>query len=108
LPGGGFDKTEKLFHDLKQQYPWLDNLTLKHYVSCYGMNTHRLLANTQVMKDLGIHFGHTIYQKEIDYLIKYEWAKTIDDIIWRRTKYGLYLSSKEEELLNDYIQNNTR
>lgn len=108
LPGGNFDKLENLYHDLQCKYPWLDSTILNHYINCYGTQTIDLLANSQSLNDLGQHFGHTLYQKEIDYLLKHEWARKIDDIIWRRTKYGLYLSKKQEEILNDYIQNNTR
>lgn len=105
LPGGNFDKTENLYHDLKNQYQWLDHLTLKHYISCYGARTFDLLTDCFSKQNLGIHFGHTLYQREVDYLIKYEWAKTIDDIIWRRTKYGLYLLKDEITQLTNYINN---
>ena len=105
LPGGDFDKTKNLYHDLKTQYCWLDSLILKHYISCYGMKTLDLLENCSSKQSLGTHFGHTLYQREVDYLIKHEWAKTIDDIIWRRTKYGLYLLKDEIAQLTNYINN---
>ncbi|MEE9337670.1 MAG: hypothetical protein V3U87_06290, partial [Methylococcaceae bacterium] len=49
-------------------------------------------------------FGHGLYQKEVEYLIHTEWALTADDILWRRTKLGLYFTQKEKEKLEIWIK----
>jgi len=51
------------------------------------------------MADLGQHFGGTLTMREIDYLIENEWVKTVDDILWRRTKLGLVLTEAERRYL---------
>ena len=35
-------------------------------------------------------------EREIDYLIRAEWAQTADDVLWRRTKLGLILTETEQ------------
>ena len=56
--------------------------------------------------DLGIHFGAGLYQREVEYLIRSEWAMTADDILWRRTKLGLRLSKDEADRLEDWLKEN--
>ncbi|MBL8641827.1 MAG: glycerol-3-phosphate dehydrogenase [Alphaproteobacteria bacterium] len=38
-------------------------------------------------------------EQTIRYFIDHEWARTIDDVLWRRTKWGLHLSLKEQAIL---------
>ncbi len=32
-----------------------------------------------------------------------EWARTSEDVLWRRTKQGLHFSREEVAALNDYM-----
>ena len=57
------------------------------------------------MHELGTHFGAGLYQAEVEYLCKYEWARTTDDILWRRTKLGLKFIPQEVEKLDQWLQN---
>ena len=41
-------------------------------------------------------------------LIATEWAMTADDVLWRRTKIGLQLSSAEARRLAAYMEDATR
>ncbi|MBY0544776.1 MAG: glycerol-3-phosphate dehydrogenase [Gammaproteobacteria bacterium] len=95
LPGGEISDYFAFLKQCKTHYPWLSEKLLNRYVSQYGTNIAHLLKNTAQLSDLGHYFGATLYEKEVRYLIDYEWAKTADDILWRRTKLGLYLSHDE-------------
>lgn len=53
---------------------------------------------------LGRHFGGTLYEAEVRWLIAREWALTAEDILWRRTKQGLFLTPEEARGLEDYIE----
>ena len=55
------------------------------------------------MADLGQHFGDSLYEQEVRYLVKHEWATTAEDIIWRRTKLGLQLEPSEVDLLENWL-----
>ena len=107
LPGGdlnGGDFNQFTFK-LKQQYPWLSENILFRYAKNYGTIAHKILDQMTQLEDLGQHFGAGCYAREIEYLVNHEWAQTCEDIIWRRSKLGLYLSSKEIEELKKYIFN---
>lgn len=84
-------------------YPWLNEAILIHYLKTYGTRTEMILNQCTHIDDLGKHFGDTLYQCEVDYLIKEEWATTIEDILWRRTKLGLNFSKEEKIQLNQYL-----
>jgi glycerol-3-phosphate dehydrogenase len=40
----------------------------------------------------------------VDYLIEKEWARSAEDILWRRTKQGLFASPEQVESLDHYLQ----
>ena len=44
---------------------------------------------------MGKYYGAGVYEAEIGYLIGFEFAKTAEDILFRRSKTGLFLSEKE-------------
>lgn len=105
LPGGDianadFDGFVKV---LKGQYLWLDDNVLQDYARNYGTRIHVLLANAASMADLGQHFSGPLYQAEVDYLVKNEWARTAEDILWRRSKKGLHVEPGAEAELQKYI-----
>ena len=37
------------------------------------------------------------------YLIEHEWAMTAEDVLWRRTKRGLRLSSEQAAALEEFM-----
>ena len=52
---------------------------------------------------MGEHFGHEFYLSELEYLIEHEFARTLEDVIWRRTKLGLWMSTEQKEKLSKAI-----
>jgi glycerol-3-phosphate dehydrogenase len=68
----------------------------------------RILANARSPSDLGIHFGHTLYAAEVDYLLAQEWAVEADDVLWRRTKCGLHLTAEERSAVAGYLRTRGR
>ncbi len=107
LPGG--DIPDQDFHKfcdaLQKNYPWLPKNMILRYAKNYGTRVHILLENAHSLHDLGEDFSHGLYQKEVEYLVKYEWAMTADDILWRRTKLGLEFSEVEKNKLESWLQN---
>ena len=103
LPGGDFSDKNSLQQALQQQYPWLAENLAKRYVRSYGTLSFNLLSKTKSVENLGQHFGKGLYQREVDHLIEHEWAMTAEDILWRRSKLGLYMSNEQQESLVDYL-----
>ncbi|MEL7290891.1 MAG: glycerol-3-phosphate dehydrogenase [Pseudomonadota bacterium] len=107
LPGGNFScSREQLAETIHANYPWLPQALILRYVTQFGTYTWQLLANVSSKQQMGIEFSnsaHGIYQREVDYLLEHEMVRTLDDLIWRRTKLGLYLSAEEQQALADYL-----
>jgi len=103
LPGGSFTTREELQAQLQAEFSWLPTKTIARFVRSYGTMSHQLLGTAESLEELGRDFGAGLYQQEVDYLITNEWASTLEDVIWRRTKMGLYLSGDQNSVLEQYI-----
>ena len=53
--------------------------------------------------DLGRNFGATLTESEVKYLMTVEWARTAEDVVWRRSKLGLRLTPAEISAIDDWI-----
>jgi len=103
LPGGNIvDADFGAFYDkLQITYPSIDPPVLAHLGRTYGTRVHRLLGLRN--GDLGLRFGTVLTQVEAEYSVQFEWAKTADDILWRRTKLGLHMSQDERETFTEWF-----
>ena len=106
LPGGDMPNADfDAYTDQKiKQFSWLDEKLVRVYTRDYGTRIDKLLAECKKSEDLGQHFGGNLYQREVDYLVNSEWARSSDDILWRRTKKGLTLSGENIKALDQYLE----
>ncbi|PCH62778.1 MAG: glycerol-3-phosphate dehydrogenase [SAR86 cluster bacterium] len=104
LPGGDFSDVTSLRVKMIADYPWMPAKILERWLESYGSLIPQLINTAQAVADFGVHFGHGLYQQEVDYLKECEWALTPEDILWRRSKLGLIFSSRECKNLQDYLQ----
>jgi glycerol-3-phosphate dehydrogenase len=105
LPGGDFpyEQRQALTAALAAQYPFLDKTTVGRLFTGYGTMAGAILAGAAKADDLGVHFGAGLYAREVEHLLREEWAATADDILWRRTKLGLHLSPAERDHLAGWL-----
>ncbi len=104
LPGGDFTHGIKQFHtQLQKQYPWINEKTLQRYCDAYGTRCEIFLNEINSIAHMGEHFGHGLYALEVDYLLKEEWVIHTEDLLWRRSKLGLFLNNEQTEKLQYYI-----
>jgi glycerol-3-phosphate dehydrogenase len=105
LPGGDFamDGATELGRALTIEYPFIEPHIIKRLVRSYGTKAQAWLGPAKSLADLGQDFGHGLYQAEVDYLVAQEWARSADDILWRRSKLGLRFSPKECVALKRYV-----
>lgn len=105
LPGGdipGADFEQFLF-GLQNAYPHLPPVLLRDLARRHGSLVRGLLQDTFEISDLGKDFGAGLFSREVDYFIEHEWARSADDILWRRTKTGLFLSGAQKQALERYV-----
>lgn len=93
LPGGDITNANfaGFLQDSERHYSWLPKELLRRYARAYGTRIHRLLNRMGRIADLGKDFGGGLHEAEVDYLVTQEWARTADDVLWRRSKLGLHV-----------------
>jgi glycerol-3-phosphate dehydrogenase len=89
--------------DVVRDYPFLMLAHANRLAHAYGTRAAKVLGAAKSMADLGRGFGGTLTESEVRYLISYEWARTADDIVWRRSKLGLRMSQAEIAALDDWL-----
>ncbi len=105
LPGGESMTTAPALVDaLAARHAWLPLDIAKRWATTYGSRVWRLLDGVNGPEDLGQSMGGGLFTREVDYLCTEEWASSADDILWRRTKLGLFTSAIEQQALADYLQ----
>jgi glycerol-3-phosphate dehydrogenase len=105
LPGGEFPvlEFEAFAARLRSDFPGLPQPTLQRLARSYGTRAREILKGCVREADLGIHFGADLYEREAAYLVEHEWARTADDILWRRGKLGLRLTCEERQSLERWL-----
>ena len=108
LPGGDIPNTDfdAFVVRCRARYAWLPDPLLHDYAHLYGTRIALLLEGCEDVDGLGQHFGGPLYQREVEYLIEHEFAESAEDILWRRTKKGLFLSTGEIEQFTDWMGHN--
>jgi glycerol-3-phosphate dehydrogenase len=105
LPGGNFSPNDFDLEvgKLLSRCPVLKKALTTRLFRTYGSCAYEMTAEIKDNSDMGILFGHNLYGFEVDYLIAHELARSAEDVLWRRTKLGLFLSETQTEALDSYI-----
>jgi glycerol-3-phosphate dehydrogenase len=108
LPGGDIaDADFVTFHNaLKQRLSWMPEAVLADYARNYGTRIDDVLNGATSVADLGEDFGGGLYEAEVRYLIRVEWARTAEDILWRRSRKGLHVGVEGRDRLQQWMQSN--
>jgi len=99
LPGGDIPRADfdTYYESAKARYAWLPAPVLHRMLRTYGTRIERVLGEAKTLGDLGRDYGAGLYQADIDYLVAYEYARTPEDILYRRTKRGLHMDAAQIE-----------
>jgi glycerol-3-phosphate dehydrogenase len=102
LPGG--DLFPPFLAWLEEVAAWMDPPLLARLSRAYGTRMQAIVGSARRMQDLGRHFGHGLHEAELTYLTDKEFARTAEDVLWRRTKLGLRFSDGEKAALERWLQ----
>jgi len=72
------------------RYPQLPAPLLHRLARAYGSRIDLLLAGP-----LGAEVAPGLHEAELAYLHEHEWARSADDVLWRRSKLGLHLTETQ-------------
>jgi glycerol-3-phosphate dehydrogenase len=89
---------------LQQRYGWLSTALLARYARAYGTRVHRLLEHCRSTADMGPEIVPGLYAAEVYYLTTQEWARSAEDILWRRTKLGLHAPAGSAVVLDAWLR----
>jgi glycerol-3-phosphate dehydrogenase len=93
LPGGDLPQGSLavFLRTLARRYPWLPARLRWRYAHAYGSRIERVLGAGTTLAHLGQELLPQLYEREVEYLCREEFARTTEDILWRRSKLGLHL-----------------
>jgi glycerol-3-phosphate dehydrogenase len=100
LPPGGL---AAWIAELAGRYPAFPMELLRGLVRRHGTRVKAILGDAKDSAALGEDFGHGLTAAEIDYLVREEWARTGDDVLWRRTKCGLGMTDAQRARVVAYV-----
>ncbi len=106
MPGGDFpvDGVSILLAKLLAECSFLEERWALRLIRAYGTEAWDVLGDAKTAEDLGQSFGADLTEAEVRWLMREEFARTAEDIVWRRSKLGLRMSKPEIKTLDDWMQ----
>ncbi|CAD0183242.1 Aerobic glycerol-3-phosphate dehydrogenase [Ruegeria sp. THAF57] len=110
LPGGDFpvDGVQQLIAGLEADYSFLNRAWAERLVRAYGTDARVILADAKSASDLGQEFGATLTERELEWLAEKEYARTAEDVAWRRNKLGLKLTTDQIDQIGRWLDKRQR
>lgn len=103
LPGGDFavGDFDALVARLLTDFPFLSPFWGRRLVRAYGTDAWMVLGSATSAEDLGEDFGATLTDAEVRWLVSKEYARSAEDIVWRRSKLGLRMTPEQIARLDE-------
>ncbi|MGY3237896.1 glycerol-3-phosphate dehydrogenase [Bradyrhizobium sp. USDA 4448] len=110
LPGGDFawDRFETEIDLARHRWRFLDEPQARRLVAAYGSRLADVLGEAKTRDELGPAFGPDLTGAEVGYLMRREWARFPEDILWRRSKLGLTMPAAGRDALAAFMTNQPR
>jgi glycerol-3-phosphate dehydrogenase len=94
---------ERFIEAVCSRYGWLDPVLARRLARAYGSRIDRVLGDATRCADLGEEVAPGLFEAELRYLRREEWALAAADVLWRRTKRGLHYSEAERQQVADWM-----
>ena len=91
LPGGDFPPGgfEAFAREELERRPRFPSALIARLCRAYGTASERILAGASDARGLGEEIAPQLFEAELRHLRDQEWARSADDVLWRRSKLGL-------------------
>jgi glycerol-3-phosphate dehydrogenase len=93
---------------LQHDFAWLNPALVCRYARAYGSRITRLLEGRHALADMGEEIVPGLFAAEAEYLVAHEWARTAEDMLWRRSKLGLHVPEGSAAKLDAWLNNASR
>jgi len=95
LPGGDIADRAGFAAEMARALPFLPPAHLPRLIRTHGS----LLPEVFAGGDPGAALGAGLTEAELDWMRRHEWARTAEDVLWRRTKLGLHMDAAAQAAL---------
>jgi glycerol-3-phosphate dehydrogenase len=92
LPGSDFANRPQELAALRARYAKLPAEVVQAVFQRHGTLASKVLGDG----DVGEHFGAGLTEREVRYFVEQEWARSAEDVLWRRSKAGLRLDAGQQ------------
>jgi glycerol-3-phosphate dehydrogenase len=114
LPGGRMPAASgpmagfaRFVESTRARWPWLPEPLRDRLTRAYGDRIERIIDGARALPDLGVEVAPDLYEAELRYLVREEWAVDADDVLWRRTKLGMRLQPQAREAVRVWLAAHT-
>jgi len=102
------DDFERFVAALQSRHGWLEPKLARRLARSYGARVDQVLGDARTMADMGEAVAPGLHARELRYLQAQEWAVSGDDVLWRRSKLGLFLTPPERERVDAWMRAQAR
>lgn len=89
FPGGAIATFEAFVAQVRARWPFLGNDRARRMAHAYGARLAEMLADVGDEAGMGADLGGGLTEIELRWMCDREWARTAQDVLWRRSKLGL-------------------
>ncbi|MBX7491873.1 glycerol-3-phosphate dehydrogenase [Qipengyuania sp. 1NDW9] len=93
LPGGDMKDGDfaHFLWEASERHPWIPPEMLLRLARAYGTRLDMVVGEASSLEGLGEYLGGDLYEAELTYLATHEYARSAEDVLWRRSKLALHL-----------------
>ncbi|TXI25429.1 MAG: hypothetical protein E6Q67_01070 [Roseateles sp.] len=95
LPGGNLGEhgvdLAGFIAELQARHPEQPAALPSRLAHAYGSVAAELLA-----RPAGDEIAPGLFERELQYLVDHEWARSAEDVLWRRSKLGLHYTAAQQ------------
>jgi len=99
LPGSEFASRAAAQQEIFARYHTLPEPLVRAVFRRHGSETPGVLGDGR----LGEDYGGGLTERELGYFLEHEWARSADDVLWRRTKCGLHMNDAQRRRVAEVI-----
>lgn len=105
LPGGDIDPAsfDSFIEHQIESYPQFPAKTVRRMARAYGSRMHSILIEAGASTDRNDIWLGGVLRAELEYLVEHEFARTAEDVLWRRSKLGLHLNKTEQAEIEEWF-----
>ncbi len=90
FPGGAIASFAQFLGCVRTRWPFLGEDRSQRMAHAYGRCLEEMLRDVKSEADMGADLGNGLTALEVRWMRDHEWARTAEDVLWRRSKIGLH------------------